>query len=502
MLIRIAGSVFFSSTLLWAAEQQPPMPPEEQPAGAEVLTRGPVNEAFDEPVTLQAEAGLVAPNEPPHHIEEVPPTDKPEGNDYVWVPGYWSWDADRTDYVWVSGCWRVAPPNMYWLPGYWTAVAGGWEWVAGFWSTVGAQAIDYLPAPPAPLQLEPPGPPPSPDRLWVPGCWYWSSGRYVHRPGYWLKSQPNWVWVPSHYHWSPRGYVFAEGHWDHAIERRGVLFAPVYFPPSVYARVGFSYAPTIAIDLGLLTVNLFAYPRYSHYYFGDYYDDAYLRIGIFPRFDCERIHTWYDPNYQYDRSRNRRTDPGWEEHQRQDYERRRADATLRPPRTYHEQEARIEKLPEPQRRAVALAGPVRAIAARQATPSKFEQINVEQRQKIASNGSQVRKFRDDRAKWETPAAAAPIPPRVSAPVPPPSNEHHGGATPPAESRGPAPAFAAPRPVAPTRPERVTIPQPPIVARPAAASDKSQKTPPPPSGERKHPVPPSKSDRKEKDPKKE
>ncbi len=45
-----------------AQVQPPPVPSQEQP---EVLTSRPVHEAFAEPVTLQAQAGLVVPNQPP-----------------------------------------------------------------------------------------------------------------------------------------------------------------------------------------------------------------------------------------------------------------------------------------------------------------------------------------------------------------------------------------------------------------------------------------------------
>ena len=177
--------------------------------------------------------------------------------------------------------------------------------------------------------------------------------------------------MPSHYVWTPRGYVFAEGHWDYSLERRGVLFAPVYFPRSVYERAGFSYSPSIVIDIGMLQVSLFTYPRYSHYYFGDYYDDAYLRIGIYPRFESERSHTWYDPIYEYDRWQNRRTEPRWEEHERHEYDLRRADKDLRPARTYREMETRLAKLPEPQRRDLQMARPLTAVVAAKATPLKL-----------------------------------------------------------------------------------------------------------------------------------
>jgi WXXGXW repeat (2 copies) len=511
MKCRIAGLIAVSLPLLLAAympsaaqtnpygsdsaDQQPPMPPDEQPAGAEVLTRGPVHEAFDEPVSLQAQAGVVTPNRPPPAIEEIPPADRPQGDRYVWVPGYWGWDADRDDFIWVSACWRIAPPNMYWVPGYWTPVAGGYEWVPGFWLPVSERSIDYLPAPPATMDIEPPGPPPSTDRVWVPGCWYWSQGRYVRRAGYWLRQQPGWVWAPSHYNWTPRGYVFVAGHWDYPTEDRGVLFAPVYFPHAVYARVGFSYSPSIVLDIGLLVADMFSYPRYSHYYFGDYYDDSYLRIGIFPRFDCVRLHTWYDPGYQYDRWRNRRTDPKWEERQRQDYDHRRADATLRPPRTYRDLEARKAKLPEPQRRGIELAGPMRTIVERQARPIAIERIDPGQRRKIAGNDTEVRKFRDERAKWEAPA------PAPSA-TPPPTGERRETTKPPTEAKRPTPPATAPREVRATRPERVAVPVPPIVARPVVQAGKVQNTPRAPSAEAKRQAAPQKAKPKPKDKKKE
>ena len=91
-----------------AAEQAPPIPSEEQP---EVLTRGPVNEAFAQPVNLEDQPGLLAPTAPPANIEEVPPAERPAGDQFAWVPGYWAWDSDRNGYIWVSGCWRAVPPD-------------------------------------------------------------------------------------------------------------------------------------------------------------------------------------------------------------------------------------------------------------------------------------------------------------------------------------------------------------------------------------------------------
>jgi hypothetical protein len=518
-LIVLTGSHYVGeNTTGYAFAEGPPPPPsgerlnvppatpdQEQP---EVLTRGPVHEAFAEPVTLQIQAGLIIPSQPPANIEEIPPADRPQGERFVWVPGYWSWDADRNDFIWVSACWRVAPPNMYWVPGYWAPVVAeqsgvnvnvggigvhvgegvdvhvgsgigvhvngrrpepsgiaGWEWVAGFWAPVSTEEIEYLPVPPAPFDLAPPGPQPAADNIWVPGCWYWQEGQYVRRPGYWLRQQQDWVWEPSHYRWSPRGYVFDEGHWDYSLDRRGVLFTPVYFPRSVYSRAGFSYSPSIAIDIGVLSANLFTYPRYSHYYFGDYYDDAYTRAGIYPQFETERNHTWYDPIYNYDRWHYGQADNRWGEHRRQEYDRRRGDKDLRPARTYREMEARLGKMPEAQRRNVELARPLATFAASKASPLRFERINSDARQKITRQASDVQKFREERGKWE--ATGSTHPQAVKR-----SGEHTPGLVPPRE-------------VHLNQPERVKIPRPPIVGKSGHSSGGEKGPPPRPADEERH-----------------
>ena len=387
------------------ADQQtapPAAPAQEQP---EVLSRGPVNEAFAEPVTMQTQEGLIAPQQPPSPIEEVPPAEKPQGSQFVWIPGYWSWDADRSGYIWVSACWRAAPPKMSWVPGYWVQVSGGWKWVAGYWASAGAKEIVYLPTPPAIEDVEPVTVQPSSDMIWVPPCMYWSNGHYVRRSGYWLAAQSDWIWVPSHYVVTPRGYVFADGYWDYSLERRGVLFAPVYFPASVYLRAGFTFSPGIVVDMGLLRVSLFAYPGYCHYYFGDYYDSAYLSIGIFPWFESRRYHTWYDPIYEHDRWHHR-SDARWEAHERDEYRRRCDDINLRPAHTFREQESRMARLSEPQRQASQLVRPIATVATGRKTQMKFEKIDTNTRQKISRQAGAVHTYSDNRNHWESPAAGS------------------------------------------------------------------------------------------------
>jgi hypothetical protein len=446
MAIMMAMGVLFGE----ATAQTPPIPAEEQP---EVLTQGPVHEAFAQPVDLEDQTGLIAPTEPPVDIDEVIPSEKPAGDQFAWIPGYWAWDSDRNGYIWVSGCWRAVPTGMSWVPGYWAKAPGGWQWVAGFWEPVSNQEIEYLPAPPELTNIEPTGPAPSPDKMWVPPCWYWYNGQYTQRPGYWLAAQADWVWTPSHYVWTPRGYVFVNGYWDYVLDRRGVLFAPVYFPRPIYQRPGFSYSLSIAVDIGNLELCMFTCPRYSHYYFGDYYDSAYIGIGIFPWFEVDQRHTWYDPIYAHARWRNRAEGPRWEQHQQQDYDRRRADKALRPPRTYRQMESSMNKMPVSQRRNFELAAPMTRIAARNTTTFKFEQTKPEARQQISRHVADVHKFVGERSQWESqgtvrkagPPSMERVPTTQSKEMAPPV-KREGPETKPSKPSESAPAARAKAPV--------------------------------------------------------
>ena len=90
--------------------------------GVQVLTRGPVHEAFAETVTFDPKPGIVVPKAPPAEIEELPPEQRPEGANVAWIPGYWGWDDERSDFLWVSGIWRDLPPGRQWVSGYWGEV--------------------------------------------------------------------------------------------------------------------------------------------------------------------------------------------------------------------------------------------------------------------------------------------------------------------------------------------------------------------------------------------
>jgi hypothetical protein len=147
LMLWIAGGASLAAR---AAQQPPPPPPppnlQPQPAGpgapgdleegggVQALTRGPIHEAFAEPVVFDPKLGPTVPKEPPPPVEEVPPAEKPEGANVQWIPGYWAWDDQRNDYVWVSGLWRDVPPGRQWMPGYSSRAEGGFQWTPGFWA--------------------------------------------------------------------------------------------------------------------------------------------------------------------------------------------------------------------------------------------------------------------------------------------------------------------------------------------------------------------------------
>src|ERR1700741_1007879 len=57
----------------------------------------------------------IAPPPIPVYAQPVCP-----GPNYIWVPGYWAWDADG-GYYWVPGYWTLAPFGV----ALWAAVGGG-----------------------------------------------------------------------------------------------------------------------------------------------------------------------------------------------------------------------------------------------------------------------------------------------------------------------------------------------------------------------------------------
>jgi hypothetical protein len=323
-----------------ASSDEPPQDPTPQ-KGVEVQARGPVHEAFAEPNESRPQPSVLVPKQPPGPIDEMPPDQKPEGDNVQWIPGYWAWDEDPKDYMWVSGFWRIPPPKRQWVPGNWQQVDGGWQWTTGFWALAGQDQVDYLPAPPPSIDSGPSVAAPDDNSIYAPGCWVYRERRYLWRPGFWVEFKPNWVWIPARYVWTPGGYVFVEGYWDHPLEQRGLLFAPVRIDRTLLVP-RWVYTPYYVVQPDFLIGALFIRPEHCHYYFGDYFEERYAKQYI-PWVDYRIAKESFDPNFAYYRHRFS-GDNTWERGLRDLYAARNRGDVPRPPRTLGQQNTVVKEL--------------------------------------------------------------------------------------------------------------------------------------------------------------
>src|SRR5262249_55619599 len=148
-------------------------------------------------------------------------------------------------------------------------------------------------------------PAPNETAIYVPGTWIYR-GRWVWRPGYWIDHRPGWIWIPAHYRWTPAGYVFIDGYWDYQLSDRGILYAPVYIPRTVYVTSGYYYSPTVVVREQCVYGALFVRRGWGCYYFGDYFDPAYAQSGYVSWCGYSTggsgvvvVRGWYDPMYSY-----------------------------------------------------------------------------------------------------------------------------------------------------------------------------------------------------------
>ena len=377
-------------------------------ADGDALTRGPLHEAYAQPVTWDAEDRFVVSQKPPEPIQEIPPAEKPAGDNVVWIPGYWHYDDDTNGFIWISGCWRAVPPGKSWMPGYWQETASGYEWVMGFWKDSGASNIVYLPTPPETLETGPSSAAPSPDCIWVPGCWVWQPGTvwrrsgYAWRPGFWVTARPDWVWVPAHYAYTPHGYVFVEGYWDYTLADRGVLFLPMRFSSSVYLRSGFCFSPRLVIGVDLICSDFFFSPWRRHYFFGDYYAVRYSSLGFYPWFAYRHRVMIHDHLYAHARWHHRH-EPHWSRDKRKEFEHRRQYQDARPPRTYQQHNQLDRSRPDSRGQAKASIRPINEITRNHDGRRKFEKLDQRQREEFSRRGNDVESYRRGRSKWENPA---------------------------------------------------------------------------------------------------
>lgn len=312
-------------------ERQPPSNQPDDNTGVEVQARGQVHEAFASPALERQSASPIVKKKPPEPLNELPPDQKPQGDNVQWIPGYWMWDEDRNDYLWVSGTWRNVPPEKRWVPGYWANADNGFRWVSGYWMDQSQSQVDLYPEPPEPVEEAIPDVDVG-DQTYVPGTWVYRDNRYWWRPGFRIGLRPNWMWIPASYHWTPGGYVFIDGYWDYDLSHRGIAFAPVYVDFGIRRGPGWYYRPSYAIGVDFLLGSLFINTGWHHYYFGDYYDPHYSRLGYSPWITYRTHNRLFDPMFSYYRWQHR-SDPAWQRNLQNTFATRRSDTSARPART-------------------------------------------------------------------------------------------------------------------------------------------------------------------------
>ncbi|HEY2826861.1 MAG TPA: YXWGXW repeat-containing protein, partial [Pirellulales bacterium] len=373
------------------------------PKGAEVLSQGPIHEAFAKPLDLDPQPGPVVKKQPPDPIKEIPPAEQPEGDNIVWIPGYWSWDDDRTDFIWVSGVLRAAPPGQTWVPGYWNKADGGFQWTPGLWTSTAKQEVSYLPQPPQSLENGPSSPQPADNQFWIPGTYVYQNSDYLWRPGYWTVARPNWIWIPAHYSWTPGGYVFINGYWDYELTRRGCLFAPVYFAQPIYAQPAFVWTPSVVFNIGLFNDCLFVRPSYCSYYFGDYFAPRYAGIGFSPWFSITiGSRPRCDPLFTYYRWHNSINDRNWLAHTQQHFDTLRRDEALRPAHTFAAQQQWMKNNPGAKGANMALVSSLKDVAKDPGKSDfKFHEVSLADRKALANKGNELQQVALDRDNIET-----------------------------------------------------------------------------------------------------
>ncbi|MCA9164100.1 MAG: YXWGXW repeat-containing protein, partial [Planctomycetales bacterium] len=405
---KIVGAALVAGWLLFnpanVAFGQPPVaaPPNDLPPGVgyeniDVLTRGPLHEAFAEQFTDEPTAGLIVNRQPPEPIDEVPPDYRPEGANVEWIPGYWGWDVENEDFIWITGIWRDVPPRQRFIPGYWTRVDNGWQWISGFWTLEQTSQLEYLPYPPEAVDSAPSSEPPTTDHFWVPGQWSYVNQQYRWRAGYWSVGYDDWVWIPDRYVWTPYGCVFRPGYWDYVLTSRGTVFCPIR--PRV-VTAGFRFQPTYVVDTGVsLLVNLFVQPRYHHYCFGDYYGDTYVARNIYPWVSYHTVSRRYDPLYSYYRYQYRESSyvqriARWHDYFRDHRE-------LRPPRDLAGQVRMATRVNGQYADYITRAHSLRALADRPGDHHRYSRLDRDDLVRVERYASPLREISRERSTWET-----------------------------------------------------------------------------------------------------
>ena len=365
--------------------------------GIEILTRGPVHEAFAATSSFKAIPGIMVSNAPPTVVDEIPPDQRPVGANVTWIPGYWSWDEETTGFIWVSGIWRNLPPGRQWIPGYWFESEQEFQWIPGYWADSSVEEVEYLDAPPASLEAGPNIQAPTNNHSWVPGNWRWLNSRYSWQGGYWDEARPDWMWVPPYYSSTPRGYIYVDGYYDYDVARRGVIFAPVRFYGNNYGRPEYRYRPSTVISLSALVDHLFLRPRSRHYYFGDYYAPEYRRSGYYSSYNYYSGGHGYDPIYAHERWTHR-DEEGWERRSEENYNFYRDNRDERPPHTLAAFTSFLSRPDRNRRVEPGFASRLDQFASRQDSKLKFKPVEQGERENFVRSGRELREYGEARRK--------------------------------------------------------------------------------------------------------
>lgn len=285
--------------------------------GMALQLQGPIHEAFADVNVNKVQPLMVTSFIVPEPINELPPIERPEGDQIEWIPGYWIWDEGQEDFVWVSGIWRQPPPERTWNPGYWMQTDAGSQYIPGYWAEIDRHEPEYLPPPPEPQEVGPFSPALSSNHEWMNGYWIWNHSHYTWKTGYWYDRRPNFVWVPDHFVWTPYGFIYVSGYWDYHLAQRGVLYAPVYRNPGEY------YTPSIVLDFDTVFLSLFVRSGRHHYYFGNYHHAHLMKQGFYPWYSKHATKYGHDIQYRTHRSHRLHHDRDWEKKYHRKFQQRR-----------------------------------------------------------------------------------------------------------------------------------------------------------------------------------
>ena len=162
----------------------------------------------------------------------------------------------------------------------------------------------------------------------------------------------------------------------------------------------------MAIDPALLSFYLFVRPAYGHYYFGDYFADEYVGLGIYPWYEVNRIPDYgYDPLLAYDRWYYKTRDPEWIHNLERWNTYYRQHPEARPPHDLAaEQKIAAQIKARPDREFALIARPLGTVWQNSIFPMKLARLSLADRNRIIENVRGTRDFQAQRLRMETVSA--------------------------------------------------------------------------------------------------